>query len=153
MQLLTANPSEYEALHDGRRCPSLGAHVDGPRGAVASVLITEPVANHRLYPLRRQDQQDCTKRHNYAYTPTVVPCTHGMIGHHTVPFVSRFIGSNFIYIETVKPQCKWWISLFLRHIIRKLLNSIFYKSCSLLTHEALNLFIWRCATEHSSSCL
>jgi hypothetical protein len=23
----------------------------------------------------------------------------------------------------------------------------------LLTHEALNLFIWRCATEHSSSCL
>jgi hypothetical protein len=26
-------------------------------------------------------------------------------------------------------------------------------SCSLLTHEALNLFIWRCATEHSSSCL
>jgi hypothetical protein len=27
------------------------------------------------------------------------------------------------------------------------------KSSSLLTHEALNLFIWRCATEHSSSCL
>jgi hypothetical protein len=27
------------------------------------------------------------------------------------------------------------------------------KSCSLLIHEALNLFIWRCATEHSSSCL
>jgi hypothetical protein len=27
------------------------------------------------------------------------------------------------------------------------------KSCSLLTHEALILFIWRCATEHSSSCL
>jgi hypothetical protein len=27
------------------------------------------------------------------------------------------------------------------------------KSCSLLTHEALNLFIWRCVTEHSSSCL
>jgi hypothetical protein len=26
------------------------------------------------------------------------------------------------------------------------------KSSSLLTHEALNLFIWRCATEHSSSC-
>jgi hypothetical protein len=26
-------------------------------------------------------------------------------------------------------------------------------SPSLLTHEALNLFIWRCATEHSSSCL
>jgi hypothetical protein len=27
------------------------------------------------------------------------------------------------------------------------------KSCSLLRHEALNLFIWRCATELSSSCL
>jgi hypothetical protein len=27
------------------------------------------------------------------------------------------------------------------------------KSCSLLTHGALSLFIWRCATEHSSSCL
>jgi hypothetical protein len=27
------------------------------------------------------------------------------------------------------------------------------KSCSLLTQEALNLFIWKCATEHSSSCL
>jgi hypothetical protein len=24
-----------------------------------------------------------------------------------------------------------------------------YKSCSLMTHEALNLFRWRCATEHS----
>jgi hypothetical protein len=67
MQLLTANPSEYEALHDGRRCTPLGADVDGPRGAVALFLITEPVANHRLYPLRCQDQQDCAIEHNYAY--------------------------------------------------------------------------------------
>jgi hypothetical protein len=96
MQLLTANPSEYEALHDGRRSPSLGADVDGPRGTVASVLITEPVANHRLYPLRRQDQQDCAKGHNYAYIPTFVSWTHGLIDravssrrHHTGPFASQ----------------------------------------------------------------
>jgi hypothetical protein len=59
--LLTANPREYEAFHDGRWCTSLRAHVNWPRRMVALVLVTEPVTDDRLDPLRRQNQQDCAQ--------------------------------------------------------------------------------------------
>jgi len=62
-QLLTANPGQYEALNDGRWCPPFGAHVYRPWRVVALVLVTEPIADDGLDPLRCQDQQDCGTGH------------------------------------------------------------------------------------------
>jgi len=56
MQLLTTNPGEYKALHDGRWGTPLRANVDWHRNAMALVLVTEPVTDDRLDPLRRQNQ-------------------------------------------------------------------------------------------------
>ena len=65
MQLLTTNPGEDKTFHDGRWCTPLRAYVDWPWRAVALVLVTEPVTDDRLDPLRRQNQQDCGTKNNY----------------------------------------------------------------------------------------
>jgi hypothetical protein len=47
-----------------------------------------------------------------------------------------------------------WATAPIRNLveIRRVISGVKHMA-SLLTHEALNLFIWRCATGHSSSCL
>jgi hypothetical protein len=43
---------------------------------VAFVLVTEPVTDDRLDPLRRQNQQDCGTKHNYFITRATGPHRH-----------------------------------------------------------------------------
>jgi hypothetical protein len=59
---------------------------------------------------------------------------------------SRSKPSSAAWQQTPSPVSAYWSDW-------QILKLLACKSCSLLTHEALNLFIWRCATEHSSSCL